>query len=63
MYGCRHNPMNQKGCRITKKNNQNWIHIYDLPFKAMVIITSYCFIIHMDVKEFKSKIHLMKFYV
>ncbi len=43
MYGCSHNPTSQKGCQNTKKNNQNWIHIYVLPFKAMVVITSFCF--------------------
>jgi hypothetical protein len=53
--------MNQKGCQIAKKNNQNWINIYVLPFKAMAIMASYCFFIHMNVKEFKPKIHLMKF--
>jgi hypothetical protein len=44
-----------------KENNQNWINIYVLPFKAMAIMASYCFFIHMNVKEFKPKIHLMKF--
>jgi hypothetical protein len=38
--GCSHNPTIQKGCWITKKNNQNWINIYVLPFKAMV--ANYC---------------------
>jgi hypothetical protein len=53
--------MSQKGYGTTKKNNQNWINIHVLPFKAMVIMASCCFIIHMNVKEFKPKIHLMKF--
>jgi hypothetical protein len=53
--------MNQKGCRIAKKNNQNWINIYVLPFKAMAIMASYRFFIHMNVMESKPKIHLMKF--
>jgi hypothetical protein len=35
--------MNQKGCWITKKNSQNCINIYVLPFKAMTIMASYCF--------------------
>jgi hypothetical protein len=47
--------------RTTKKNNQTLINIYVLPFKAMTIMTNYCFSIHMNVKEFKPKIHLMKF--
>ncbi len=34
-YGCSHNPMSQKGCWTTKKNSQNWINIYVLPFKPM----------------------------
>jgi hypothetical protein len=38
--GCSHNPTNQKECWITKKNNQNWIKIYVLPFKAMAIMAS-----------------------
>jgi hypothetical protein len=37
----------------TKKNSQNRINIYVLPFKAMVIMASYCFFIHMNVKELK----------
>jgi hypothetical protein len=53
--------MNQKGRQIAKKNGQKWINIYVFPFKAMVIMASYCFFIHMNVKEFKPKIHLMKF--
>jgi hypothetical protein len=32
--GCSHNPMSQKGHWITKKNIQNIINIYVLPFKA-----------------------------
>jgi hypothetical protein len=56
--------MSQKGCETAKKNNQNWINIYVFPFKAMTIMaimTSFLFFIHMDVKEFKPKIHLIKF--
>jgi hypothetical protein len=52
--------MSQKGHQIAKKNNKKWIHIYVFPFKAMLIMPS-CFFIHMNVKEFKQKIHLMKF--
>jgi hypothetical protein len=37
--------------------------IYVLSFKAMTITTSYCFFIHMNVKEFKPKIHLIKFLI
>jgi hypothetical protein len=51
----------QKGHRIAKKNIQNMINIYVFPFKAMTIIASYFFFIHLNVKEFKPKIDLMKF--
>jgi hypothetical protein len=47
-------------CATIKKNSQNLINIYVLPFKNMEIMASYCFFIHMDVKEFKPKIRLMK---
>jgi hypothetical protein len=40
-YGCNHNPINQKGPEITNKNNQNWINIYVLSFKAMPIMANY----------------------
>ncbi len=53
--GCSHNPTSQKGCWTTKKNNQNWINIYVLPFKAMAFMASYYIFIHMNVKEFKTK--------
>jgi hypothetical protein len=53
--------MSQKGHWIAKTKNKNWINIYVLSFKAMAIMASYCFLIHMNVKEFKPKIHLMKF--
>jgi hypothetical protein len=43
------------------KNNQDWRNIYVLPFKTMEIIASWSFFIHMNVKEFKQKIHLIKF--
>jgi len=60
--GCSHNTTNQKGHQTSKKKkNQNWINIYVFPFKVMAIRESYCFFIHMNVKEFKPKIHLMKF--
>jgi hypothetical protein len=58
---CSHNTTGQKRRQTAKKNNQNWINIYVLPFKAMVIMASYCFFIHMNVKELKPKIYLMKF--
>jgi hypothetical protein len=51
----------KKGVGLQKKRGQNWINIYVLPFKAMAIMVSYCFFIHMNVKEFKQKIYLMKF--
>jgi hypothetical protein len=63
MFGCSHNPTSQKGRWNAKKNNQNWINIYVLSFKAMVIMKNYCFSIHMNIKEFKSKIYLMKFLI
>jgi len=53
--------MSQKRHRTTKKNNQNPINNCVLPFKAMAIMASYYFSIHMNIKEFKPKIHLMKF--
>ncbi len=46
--------------KISKKNIQNWINIYVFAFKVMVIIAS-CFFIHMNVKEFKPKNHLIQF--
>jgi hypothetical protein len=58
--GCNHNPTSQMDVGPQKKN-QNWIIIYVLPFKAMAIMTNYCFFIHMNVKEFKFKFYLMKF--
>ncbi len=59
-FGCSHNPMSQKRCWTTKKNRENWINIFIFPFKAMAIMASYLIFIHMNVKEFKPKIHLMK---
>jgi hypothetical protein len=32
-----------------------------LPFKTMTIMVNCYFFIHMNVNEFKPKIHLMKF--
>ncbi len=43
-----------------KKNNQNWINIYVLQFKTMEIVVSCSFFIHMNIKEFKQKIYLIK---
>ncbi len=51
----------KKGVGLQKKNDKYLIKIYVLPFKAMAIMASYFFFIHMNVKEFKPKIHLMKF--
>jgi hypothetical protein len=59
--GCNHNQMSQKGCQTMKKNNQNWKNIYVLQFKTMTIMANCSFFIHMNVKEFKTKIHLIKF--
>jgi hypothetical protein len=33
---------------------------YVLSFKPIAIMASYCFFIHMNVKKFKSKVHLIK---
>jgi predicted Co/Zn/Cd cation transporter (cation efflux family) len=42
-----------------KENSQNWKNIYVLPFQIMA---SCYFFIHMNVKEFKSNIHLITFF-
>jgi len=52
--------MSQKRCQTMKKKSQNWRNIYVLPFKTMANHGK-LFFIHMDVKEFKPKIHLIKF--
>jgi hypothetical protein len=49
----------QKRMSNCKENNQNWTIIYVLLFKAMAIMANCYFFIHMNVKEFKPKIHLM----
>jgi hypothetical protein len=38
--GCTHNKMNQKGCYMGPKINQDWRNIYVLPFKTMAIIAN-----------------------
>jgi hypothetical protein len=43
------------------KISNDWKNIYVLPFKTMAIVTSCVFLIHMNVKEFKPKIHLIEF--
>jgi hypothetical protein len=45
-----HNPTSQKWHWIINKNNQNWINIYVLPFKAMAIMASCFFFIDVNVK-------------
>jgi len=61
-WNCSHNQTSQKRHQTTRKNNQNWRNIYPiLPFKTMAIMASCSFFIHMNVKEFKPKIHLIKF--
>ncbi len=35
--------------------------MYALTFKTMAIVASFVFFIHMNVKEFKPKIHFIKF--
>jgi hypothetical protein len=47
----------QKKALDHKKKSQNRINIYVLPSTSMVIMASCCFLIHMNVKEFKPKIH------
>jgi hypothetical protein len=42
------------------KNSQDWKNIYVLPFKPIVIMASWSFFIHMNIKKFKPKIHLKK---
>jgi hypothetical protein len=42
--GSSHNPTNQKGCWISKKNSEILINIYVLSFKAMAIMANYCFL-------------------
>jgi hypothetical protein len=32
--------MNQKGCQMGLKNNQDWRNIYILPFKTMAIMAN-----------------------
>ncbi len=58
---CSHNKTSQKGCRKGPKNNQDWKNIYVLPFETMEIMASCSFLIHMNVKELKPKIRLIKF--
>jgi len=47
--------MSQKGHRTAKKNNQNLINIYVLPSKAMEIMASYFFFIHLNVRRIQTK--------
>ncbi len=58
--GCSHNKMSQKGCQMAKKNSENCRNIYVLPFKTVAIMASCSFFIHMNVKEIKPKVHLIK---
>jgi hypothetical protein len=44
-----------------KEKCQNWKNVYVLPIKTMVIMASYYYFTHVNVKEFKLKIHLIKF--
>jgi hypothetical protein len=52
--------ISQKECQMDPKNSQDWRNIYVLPFKTMAIMASLYFLFHMNVKEFKPKIHLIK---
>jgi len=56
-----HNKTSQKGCQMGLKNSQDWGNIYVLSFKTIAIMASWSFLILMNVKEFKPKIHLIKF--
>jgi hypothetical protein len=47
--------MSQEGCRITKKNSQNWIHIYVFPFKAMAIMASFLFFHSYEYQGIQTK--------
>jgi hypothetical protein len=58
---CSHNKTSKKGCQMGPKNNQDQKDIYVLPFKTMAIMESCSFLIHINVKEFKPKIHSIKF--
>ncbi len=60
-HRCNHNKTSQKGCQMGLKKSQDWKNIYVLPLKTMAIMASWSFLIHMNVKEFKPKIHLIKF--
>jgi len=46
---------------MMEKSSQNWRNTYVLLFKTMAIMASCFFFIHLHVKEFKAKIHLIKF--
>jgi hypothetical protein len=61
LVGCSHNPLSQKGCWTTNISNQNWIHIYVLPFKAMAIMASYCFSFIWMLKNSNQKSIWWKF--
>jgi hypothetical protein len=43
------------------KNSQDWKNICVLTFKTMAIMASCSILNYMNVKEFKPKIHLIKF--
>jgi hypothetical protein len=47
--------MSQKGRQMGPKNSQDSRNIYVLPFKTMVIMASWSFLIHINVEEFKTK--------
>jgi len=62
--------MQEKGYIVTSNNQkkvldcrkrQNKKYIYVFPFKTMEIMKSCCLFIHMNVNEFKPKIHWIKF--
>ncbi len=44
-------------------NCHSKLEIYLFPYETMIIITSYLFIIQMNVKKLKLKIHLIQFWV
>jgi len=51
----------KKASNRKEKNIENLLNIHVLPFKTMAIMKNYFYFIHLNVKEFKPKIHLMKF--
>jgi hypothetical protein len=47
-----------QGALDVEEKQSIWKNIFVLPFKTMEIMVSCFFFIHMNVKEFKPKMHL-----